>query len=84
MPSPFHQDPLPLGKAFTKATNFCSDNSLLIVEVLQRIFTHRIAVSQLAGPVGIARMAGDAAEMNGWLPKFGLAGEISLNSASSI
>jgi regulator of sigma E protease len=79
VPPPFHQDPLPLGKAFTKATNFCSDNSLLIVEVLQRIFTHRIAVSQLAGPVGIARMAGDAAEMKGWLPKFGLAGEISLN-----
>ncbi|MGC1461239.1 MAG: RIP metalloprotease RseP [Terracidiphilus sp.] len=79
VPPPFHQDPLPLGKAFTKATNFCSDNSLLIVEVLQRIFTRRIAVSQLAGPVGIARMAGDAAEMKGWLPKFGLAGEISLN-----
>ena len=47
--------------------------------MLQRIFTHKIAVSQLAGPVGIARMAGDAAEMKGWLPKFGLAGEISLN-----
>jgi regulator of sigma E protease len=76
---PFREDPLPLGKAFNKATKFCADNSLLIVEVLQRIFTHKIAVSQLAGPVGIARMAGDAAEMKGWLPKFGLAGEISLN-----
>jgi regulator of sigma E protease len=29
--------------------------------------------------VGIARMAGEAAEMKGWLPKFGLAAEISLN-----
>ncbi len=76
---PYREDPLPLGKAFNKATKFCSDNSLLIVEVLQRIFTHKISVSQLAGPVGIARMAGDAAEMKGWLPKFGLAGEISLN-----
>jgi regulator of sigma E protease len=76
---PYRQNPLPIGEATTKATNFCADNSFLIVEVLQRIFTHRIAVSQLAGPVGIARMAGDAAEMKGWLPKFGLAGEISLN-----
>jgi regulator of sigma E protease len=76
---PFRQNPLPLGESVNKATGFCADNSFLIVEVLQRIFTRRIAVSQLAGPVGIARMAGDAAEMKGWLPKFGLAGEISLN-----
>ena len=76
---PTGENPLPLGEAANKATNFCADNSFLIVEVLQRIFTHKIAVSQLAGPVGIARMAGDAAEMKGWLPKFGLAGEISLN-----
>jgi regulator of sigma E protease len=76
---PYRENPLPIGAAFNKATGFCADNSFLIVEVLQRIFTHKIAVSQLAGPVGIARMAGDAAEMNGWLPKFGLAGEISLN-----
>jgi regulator of sigma E protease len=76
---PWRNNPLPFGEAVTKSTNFCADNSFLIVEVLQRIFTHKIAVSQLAGPVGIARMAGDAAEMKGWLPKFGLAGEISLN-----
>jgi regulator of sigma E protease len=79
VPTPFRDNPLPLGQAVTKATGFCADNSFLIVEVLQRIFTRRIAVSQLSGPVGIARMAGDAAEMKGWLPKFGLAGEISLN-----
>jgi regulator of sigma E protease len=68
-----------LNKAWTKSTAFCADNSFLIVEVLQRIFTHRVSVSQLSGPVGIARMAGEAAEMKGWFPKFGLAAEISLN-----
>ena len=47
--------------------------------MLQRLFTHKLSVSQLMGPVGIARAAGEAAEMNGWMPKFGLAGEISLN-----
>jgi len=31
----------------------------------------------------MARMAGDAAEMKGWQPKFGLAAMISLNLASS-
>jgi len=79
VPTPFRNNPLPIGTAATKATDFCANNSFLIVEVLQRIFAQKIAVSQLAGPVGIARMAGDAAEMKGWLPKFGLAGEISLN-----
>jgi regulator of sigma E protease len=79
VPTPFHDNPLPVGQALNKATDFCANNSFLIVEVLQRIFTHKVAVSQLAGPVGIARMAGDAAEMKGWYPKFGLAGEISLN-----
>ena len=78
-PVPIRNNPLPLRQAFSKSTGFCTENSTLIVQVLQRIFTHKIAVSQLSGPVGIARMAGDAAETKGWLPKFGLAAEISLN-----
>ena len=78
-PYPTRMKPLPARQAVAKSTSFCADNSFLIVEVLQRIFTRRIAVSQLSGPVGIARMAGDAAETKGWYPKFGLAAEISLN-----
>ena len=76
---PMHSDPLPLRRAWAKSTNFCADNSFLIVEILQRLFTHRVSVSQLSGPVGIARMAGEAAETKGWSPKFVLASEISLN-----
>jgi regulator of sigma E protease len=76
---PFRSNPLPINKAVNKSTVFCSDNSFLIVDVLGRLFTHKVSVNQLAGPVGIARMAGEAAEMKGWYPKFGLAGQISLN-----
>jgi len=79
VPVPFGPDPLPLKSAVTKSSAFCVDNSTLIVDVLGRLFTHKVSVSQLSGPVGIARMAGDAAEMKGWLPKFGLAAAISLN-----
>ncbi len=68
-----------LTKAVSKSTAFCKDKSLLIVEVLERLLTHKVSVSQLSGPVGIARMAGEAAEMKGWSPKFGLAAMISLN-----
>jgi regulator of sigma E protease len=76
---PSRDDPLPLGKAVFKSTAFCADKSFTIFEVLRGLFTHKVAVSQLAGPVGIARMAGDAAEMKSSPIIFGLAGMISLN-----
>ena len=79
VPPPMRNDPQPAGKAIGKAAEFCRDKSLLIVEVLQGLFTRRVAVSQLSGPVGIARMAGQAAGMRGWFPKIGLAAAISLN-----
>lgn len=78
-PTPIQSHPLPFTKAWTKSRLFCADNSFLIVEVLKRLFTRRVSVSQLSGPVGIARIAGEAAETKGWFPKFGLAAEISLN-----
>jgi len=76
---PTRREPVPLRVAVAKSRNFCVDNSTLIVEVLGRLFTHKVAMSQLSGPVGIARMAGEAASMDGWLPKFGLAAAISIN-----
>ena len=79
VPVPYGPAPLGIKAAFHKSGKFCKDNSTLIIEVLGRIFTHKVSVSQLSGPVGIARMAGDAAEMKEWLPKFGLAAAISLN-----
>jgi len=76
---PYRNEPLPIGKAIVKSRVFCADKSLMIFEVLGGLFTHKVSVSQLAGPVGIARMAGDAAETKGWGSKIGLAGMISLN-----
>jgi regulator of sigma E protease len=76
---PMRRDPQPFSVAVAKSKNFCVDNSTLIVEVLGRLFTRKVAVSQLSGPVGIARMAGEAASMDGYLPKFGLAAAISIN-----
>ena len=81
VPPPIRHAPLPLSKAIAKSTQFCADGSTVIVQMLERIATHRVAANQLAGPVGIARMAGDAAETKGWYAKFYLAGVISLNLA---
>jgi regulator of sigma E protease len=75
----YHSEPLSIGKAVGKSRAFCSANSFLIVEFIERLFSHKVAASQISGPLGIARMAGDAAETKDWLSKFGLAAAISLN-----
>ena len=76
---PFRNRPLPLAQAIAKSNQFFSQNTFIVLEVLQRLFTHKVAITQLQGPVGIARMAGEAAEIKGWQPKFTLAAEISIN-----
>ena len=78
VPIPYRKEPLALPSAWAKSVGFFKDNTLLLGEVLQRLFTHRLSMTQLMGPVGIARAAGEAAEMKEWQPKFGLASEISL------
>ena len=77
-PVPIRDEPLSLVSAAGKSFGFFKNNSLLVGEVLNRLFTHRLSVTQMMGPVGIAKAAGEAAEIDGWYPKFGLASEISL------
>jgi regulator of sigma E protease len=76
---PVYLRPMSFSDAVTGSGEFCAGNSLLIAEVIQKLFTHQASVKQLAGPVGIARVAGQAAETKEWAPKFGLAAIISLN-----
>ncbi len=75
---PFRDQPLSFAASAKKSVIFFKSNSLLVADVLKGLFTHRLSVSQLMGPVGIAQVAGEAAEVKGWLPKFDLASEISL------
>jgi regulator of sigma E protease len=75
---PIRDEPLSFVSAAGKSLSFFKNNSLLVGEVLNRLFTHRLSVTQMMGPVGIAKAAGEAAQMDGWYPKFGLASEISL------
>ncbi|MGH9600175.1 MAG: RIP metalloprotease RseP [Terracidiphilus sp.] len=79
IPPAMHDSPLGLVRGVSRSAGFCADNSFLILEVVERLFTHQVSVSQLAGPIGIAQMAGEAAQMKGWQPKFMLSSEISLN-----
>ena len=71
--------PISFVAAVNESRDFCVDNSLLIVGMVKKLVTHQASMKQLAGPVGIARVAGQAAETKEWYPKFGLAASISLN-----
>jgi regulator of sigma E protease len=76
--TPMRDEPLSIASAGVKSLVFFKTNALLVGEILDRLFTHRLSVKQMMGPVGIAQAAGEVAEMDGWQPKFQLASEISL------
>jgi regulator of sigma E protease len=70
---------LPFGKAVVASWQFNKKGSLLIVEVLKRLFTRQVSVKSLQSPIGIGQQIHQAAEMPGWMPLIGLMSYISLN-----
>ncbi len=76
---PMKVRPMSFAEALGESRDFCTANSLGIVDVVRKLFTHQASVKQLSGPVGIAKVAGQAAQTRYWAPKFGLAASISLN-----
>jgi regulator of sigma E protease len=80
MPPPFTVEQLPLASALRRSVSYNLRYSGYILDILHRLFTRHAAVmQQLSGPIGIARMTGEAAEMQGWEPLIGLTALISLN-----
>ena len=80
VPPPFHVEQLPLPKAVRESISFNLRNSSYILDILRRLFTrHGAVMQQISGPIGMARMTGEAAEMHGWQPIIGLTALISLN-----
>jgi regulator of sigma E protease len=78
---PVKVERLPLGKAIAASWQFNKKGSLLIVEVLKRLFTRQVSVRSLQSPIGIGQQIHQAAEMPGWMPLIGLMSLISLNLA---
>ena len=78
-PPPYRIEQLPLSKAVAASVRFNRENSTLILEVLKRLFTRRMSVSTLSGPIGIAQQTGMAAETPGWEAKFKVLTAISIN-----
>ncbi len=79
-PPPFTVEQLPLPQAVRRSITYNLHYSGLILDILRRMFTrHGAVMQQLSGPIGMARMTGEAAEMHGWQPIIGLTALISLN-----
>ena len=76
---PFQVEQMALPAAVRQSIKFNVKNSSLILEVLRRMLTRHMAVQNLSGPIGIARVTGMAAEQPGWQPIIGLMTIISLN-----
>ncbi len=77
---PFRVEQLPLPQAVRRSVSYNLHYSGLILDILHRMFTrHGAVMQQLSGPIGMARMTGEAAEMHGWEPIIGLTALISLN-----
>jgi regulator of sigma E protease len=70
---------MPFPKAVVASVKFNRENSLLILEVLKRLLTHKMSVNTLSGPIGIAQQTGMAAETPGWEAKFKVLTAISVN-----
>jgi len=78
-PPPSHVEQMPFPKAVVASVKFNRENSLLILEVLKRLLTHKMSVNTLSGPIGIAQQTGMAAETPGWEAKFKVLTAISVN-----
>lgn len=79
LPPPIKVQRLPFGKAVAASWKFNKKGSLLIVEVVKRMFTRQVSVRSLSGPIGIGQQVHQAVSMPGWMPIIGLMAYISLN-----
>ena len=76
---PFTVEKLPLPEAVRRSVDSNVQYSGYIFETLRKLFSRHSNVKQLSGPIGIARVTGEAITMPGWQPIIGEMALISLN-----
>ncbi len=78
-PPPFTVEQEPFRQAAARSFHYNVQSAGQITEVMRKLFSSHSNVKQLSGPVGIARITGEAALMPGWQPIINLMAQISLN-----
>ncbi len=70
---------LPFDKAFRKSIRQNKRYSLLILDLVKRMVEQKVSIKTMSGPIGIARISGEAAQQEGWTPIMMVMAAISLN-----
>src|SRR5260370_8402551 len=70
---------LPLRQALRRSWAENKSNSVMLLDLLGKLLQGRISPKTISGPIGIAQVAGDAAQEKGWMPLVGITAMISLN-----
>ncbi len=76
--NPVRVDKLSFPRAVERSLRANRKNSLLIIELVEKMIERKVSMKQVAGPIGIGVVAGEAAEQ-GMMPLMALAALISLN-----
>jgi regulator of sigma E protease len=70
---------LPFPKAFAKSVDQNKRYSVLILDLVKRMVEQKISIKSMSGPIGIAKISGEAAQEQGWTPIMMVMAMISLN-----
>ena len=77
--NPIHVDKLPFSKAVQRSIEQNKKYSLLVFDLVGKMFKNHALIKQVSGPIEIARASGAAAQQPGWTPLLALMAAISLN-----
>lgn len=72
-------DKLPFPKAFAKSIDQNKRYSVLILDLVKRMVQQKVSIKTMSGPIGIAKISGEAAQQEGWTPIMMVMAAISLN-----
>lgn len=70
---------LPLREALSRSWVENKTNSVMLLDLVGKLVQGKISPKTISGPIGIAQVAGDAAQEKGWTPLVGITAMISLN-----
>jgi regulator of sigma E protease len=70
---------LPLNEAFKRSLSDNRSNSVMLLDLVGKLVQGKISPKTISGPIGIAQVAGEAAQQKGWTPLIEITSMISLN-----
>ena len=70
---------LPFPQALQRSLDRNRKDSVMLVELVEKLIQRKISMRTISGPIGIAQQAGEAAEEKGWWPLIQLSAAVSLN-----